>query len=287
MASLYSIAGSLPGIAQNFGSMRIVAAKADASASEGLRREAADEPDSARILEGQAQILSLKTAPVALYLANAEMARQDFAEVAACHATVPVSEFEVEPADAAVSLTAGKEFTFQVTDARGFPSARLSGKNADQVELLPIRVEAKTYAVVVRGKATTGVHGPSLLISDTTGARVVSISLTVATVKPEAQKPASSPSLPSALKSRNSNIEPAFLRDPQKILSVQCLVGADPDCKMGLQTRSAIARFKASKAEWTHDDAIDDQLQTAANQVVLDADACTVVPVACPEEPLP
>jgi hypothetical protein len=287
MASLYSIAGSLPGIAQNFGSMRIAAAKTLDSASEGIKLGASDEPDAAKMLRDQAHHLRLKTAQVALHLANAEMARQDFSEVAACHATAPASEFMVEPADAAVSLTVGKEFTFQVTDARGFPSARLTGKNTDQVELLPIRVEAKSYAVVVKGKAATGVNGPSLLISDTTGAKVVSISLTVASVKPEAEKPASSASSPSALKSRNSNIEPAFLRDPLKILSVQCLTGAKPDCKMGPQTRTAIATFKAAKADWTHDDAIDDKLQTEANQIVLDADACAVVPVGCPKEPSP
>lgn len=86
-----------------------------------------------------------------------------------------------------------------------------------------------------------------------------------------------------ARQARNQTVEPAVLADPAKILAVQCVTGASPDCLMGPKTRERIAAYRADKAGWQPGDQIDDALQSEMNKLDIPEGACAAKPVTCPQ----
>jgi hypothetical protein len=284
LSSLYSLAGSMQTFAQNFGSQSL------ASATTSTKKQLAGGPTAsghggAGDAENQLTAVTIATAQVAAHLQFAAIAAQSFSEVAACSPDGIASAFGVTPTDVTVTVEKDKTFSFTVTDKRGHPSAKLSGSNADKVELEPIQIQTGNYVVVVKGKDTTGTSGPTLLISESNGVQAHSVTVLVSDSAQNPQTPlAKTPDKPTT--PRNDTIEPAFLKDPLKILSVQCVVGAEADCIMGDKTRAAIHAWKdKQKSDPKNDDSIDANLQSAAAKKDLSPTACTAKPVSCKTTP--
>jgi hypothetical protein len=279
--SLYSLAGSMSSFAQTFGSQRLASTTtktgATASSRGGGGTEKSPDPELVAL---QDAITHVKA-----HLKFAAIAAQSFSEVAACSPDGITSAFSVTPPDTTVTVEKGKTFSFTVTDKRGHPSAKLSGANTDKVELQPIQIQSENYVVVVTGKDVTGTNGPSLLISESNGVQAHAVSIMVSEAEEKGDKPAATPPA-LATTPRNDTIEPAFLKDPLKILAVQCLVGAQPDCIMGEKTRVAIRTYKGKqKPSTANDDAIDAELQSAASKLNLPPAACQAKPISCKSTP--
>jgi hypothetical protein len=279
--SLYSLAGSMSTFAQTFGSQRLTSTttKTGATASSLGGGEMRKAPDP-KLTALQDAIIHVKA-----HLKFAAIAAQSFSEVAACSPDGITNAFSVTPTDATVTVEKGKTFSFTVTDKRGHPSAKLSGANADKVELQPIQIQAENYLVVVSGKDVTGTSGPNLLISESNGVQSHAVTVMVSAAEDNAVKPVAAPPA-QATAPRNDTIEPAFLKDPLKILAVQCVVGAQPDCIMGDKTRAAIRAYKDKQnPNTTNDDAINTELQSAAGKLNLSPAACQATPISCKAMP--
>jgi hypothetical protein len=275
--SLYSLAGSMSTFAQTFGSQRLTstATKSGATASS----LGGGKPSPGLIA------LQNATDQVKKHLKFAGIAAQTFSEVAACSPDGIVDSFSVGPLDTTVTVEKGKTYSFTVKDKRGHPKAKLSGANADKVELQPVQIQADDYLVVVKGIDATGTSGPSLLISESNGmqshAATILVSAPSAKTDVTTAKPQAVATTP-----RNNTIDEAFLGDPLKILAVQCLVGAQPDCVMGAKTRAAIRAYKnEQKPRASNDDTIDAQLQSAAGKLNLPPTACRTTPISCKASP--
>ncbi len=275
--SLYSLAGSMSSFAQTFGSQRLPSTTKKTGPTQSSR--------------GDADLSALQEATTLVkgHLNFAAIASQSFREVAACSPDGITNAFSVMPRDALVTVEKGKTYSFNVTDKRGHPSAKLSGENVDKVELQPIQIQGENYLVVIKGKDVTGTSGPSLLISESSGVQAHALTIMVAAATQAADTPAGKPAskpVSQAITPRNDTIEPAFLKEPLKILAVQCVVGATPDCIMGDKTRIAIRIYKEKqKPGVTGDDAIDLDLQSAAGKLNLPPTACQATPISCAPTP--
>jgi hypothetical protein len=112
-------------------------------------------------------------------LLGASFDAADFVEVSACVPDAARTVFKVEPEERTVSVQVGATHTFHITDTGGFPSARLSGSNTDAVVLQPITLQGNTYVITLKAERAVGAQGPTLLIAETTGSRVVTVQLIV------------------------------------------------------------------------------------------------------------
>lgn len=283
--SLYSLAGSMSGFAQGFGVGRLApAGAAPAANSKGgtLERSQEDSDEPSRwLLNATARVLS--------HLQFASAAAQTFDEVGGCSPDGIVDNFNVEPADAAVTVEKGKTFQFLVTDEGGHPSAKLSGASVEKVELQPVQSSEDNhskYKVVIRGLDVTGQKGPTLLIRESNGVKVVSVALMVSA--PAAAAPATDTAAPaSATKTGpgapRANEDASFLASPLRILAVQCTVGVDrPDCLMGKDTREAIKAYKEKANSGTQqNDSVDAALLALARKRKLDTNACSMKTFDC------
>ncbi|MCQ4166765.1 hypothetical protein [Tahibacter harae] len=291
LASLYALAGSMSGFAQGFGSGRLAAPAAVPApdgatpadlAARGMNVRGSDKSDPSR------ELLDA-TAAVQQHLQFASVAAQSFDEVGACNPDGIADNFKVEPGDATVTVEAGKTFDFLVTDERGHPSAKLSGDSVGNVELQPVHSiedNSSKYKVVVKGRKATGSKGPTLLIRESNGVKVVAVTVMVSA--PAA--PADADDAPAA-PAKNSPAAPragedaGFLQNPLHILAVQCTVGAEkPDCLMGRKTRAAIKAYKERINPGTpQDDSADAALLALAGKRKLDIAACSAKTYDCGE----
>lgn len=289
LTSMYSLAGSLAGYAKGFGAERLTTpapAPAAAKAGAATLEAAAAAPPPPSALDA----VKFAMNDVQRHLQFADAAAQSFDDVGLCNPLAVGSAFAVEPAGEAASVEKGKTVQFIVTDS-GHPSAKLSGTNTELVELQPVQAaedNASKYRVVVKGLDVTGQKGPQLTIRDSTGVRFRTVTITVsAAAAPATTTTISTTSSVLAAKAaaqaetltpRNTDIEPAVLQDPLKILAVQCVVNAEPkDCRMGVKTRAAIKAYRNS----TRDDSIDAALQAEASKLTLDPAACSKTPAPC------
>lgn len=290
LASMYSLAGAMAGYAKGFGAERLTTpAPAPAAAKARALLE------TARPAEISLDDVKIATNDVQRHLQFADAAAQSFDEVGLCNPLAVGSPFAVEPAGDAASVEKGKTLQFIVTDS-GHPSAKLSGTNTELVELQPVQAaedNASKYRVVVKGLDVTGQKGPQLTIRDSTGVRFHSVTITVSAAAPattstttttgttsttSAALAANAAAQAEARTARNVDIEPAVLKDPLKILAVQCVVNAaTKDCIMGLKTRAAIRAYRRT----AKDDSIDAALQAEADKLRLDPAACSRTPVTC------
>lgn len=286
LGSMYALAGAMSGYAQTFGSARLTTPPVDAAkaapsiSSRGTKATAPPEPDVTALKDA--------TRAVRKHLEFANAAAETFDNVAACNPEIVATAFVIEPNSTAVTLEKGKTFQFLVTDASGHPSAKLTGASVEKVGLEPVQAveETKTkYRVVIKGLDATGQKGPELVIRQSNGVHVKTVSIMVSA--PPAPVPADTAARKTdgATTARNA-IETALLKDPLRILAVQCVVGARPDCLMGTKTRDAIKRHKAQRNPGTAvDDSIDAPLQTEANTLNLASDACKAETITCGDAP--
>ncbi|GMV31636.1 MAG: hypothetical protein AMXMBFR59_37610 [Rhodanobacteraceae bacterium] len=288
LGSMYALAGAMSGYAQTFGSARLTtppagdAAKRGASASSHGGAEAAPPP------EPDVTALKDATRAVRKHLEFANAAAETFDDVAACSPEIVATAFVIEPNSTAVTLEKGKTFQFLVTDASGHPSAKLTGASVEKVGLEPVQAveETKTkYRVVIKGLDATGQKGPELVIRQSNGVHVKTVSIMVSAPPAPAPADTAARKTDGATTARNA-IETALLKDPLRILAVQCVVGAKPDCLMGTKTRDAVRRYKEQRSPGTAaDDSIDAALQSDANKLDLASDACKAETITCGDGP--
>lgn len=281
LGSMYALASSLSGFAQTFGSARLTTPSergATASSGGGVEAARAPEPDVTALKDA--------TRAVRKHLEFANAAAETFDQVAACSPEIVATAFVVEPTSTAVTLEKGKTFQFLVTDASGHPSAKLTGASVEKVGLEPVQAVEETrtkYRVIIKGLDATGQKGPELVIRQANGVHVKTVAIMVSAPPAPADTAARKTDGPTT--ARNA-IETALLKDPLRILAVQCVVGAKPDCLMGTKTREAIKRHKALRNPGTAvDDSIDAPLQTEANTLDLASDACKAETITCGDQP--
>lgn len=293
--SLSGLLGGLQGYAKTFGSDRIIAAPAapavaaaNAASEDGgtgvvrIQRDLSQEATALRQIEALARAV----ADARVYLRYSESARTQFESVAAC-APKGTKTFQILPDSGNVQIKATESYSLTVTDRIGFPVVSLGGTpNAVTLEPVQIGRADDQYVVVVKTQAVTAtVTGPVLSLRSANGLEGRDIAITV--VPAAAATPPPAPPTPPAARpageARNP-AEQAFLDAPTDLFAVQCLVGADPDCRIGPATRTAIATYRTSHGLGTGDH-IDQPLIDAGRDMKAFNDGfdCKVV-AATPDE---
>ncbi|WP_257386329.1 hypothetical protein [Tahibacter caeni] len=270
--SLRELLGGLQGYAKTFGSDRVIAAPAQveqgtASSADSAELAAQAIREDAKAREDMSA-LSRSVGEARVYLRHADSAKTSFEAVAAC-APEGGRTFQILPDSGSVEITATQSYSITINDRVGHPVVALGGTPNAAVKLQPVQIGKSDdqYVAVVTTEATTqAISGPVLSIRSANGLEGRDIAIRV--VPAQQAAPANPTPAPAGTAKRGAGeprypAERDFLDSTTDLFAVQCLVGADPDCRIGPETRAAIRNFRARQG-LTGDDEINQPLVDAA-----------------------
>lgn len=205
--------------------------------------------------------------------------------IGACKVEGASNEFKVDPADATVVIKVGETREFNVTNEVSIPTASVEGEGADSVEKLDTIVRDQAFVVRIKGVKATGESGPTLSIKDGTGQQEKRIALRVAGAEPvengnedggngvegdtaddaEALKAAAITDDEKTRVANRALVDEVPDEQPEDFLrrsiqALQCVVKANVDGSVGMNTRAMIKEFMKDVEGREKADAIDDAL---------------------------